>query len=135
MQQIHRSGPLKQSNKPHHTLGHRSNRRIKQKLGGKTGKLQSLIRKNRDVEWRHERKNREKNLKKEKRLNAFNLKRSLGQLYNAPYVVTILYFFDDKNQLNKSKLILDLLKNCNDEDLTVQETSTGNLNNLLNNFY
>lgn len=122
MQATHRSGPLKQKNKAHQTLGHKSNRQVKQKQGGKVGRLQSLYKKNKLVELRHERKNRDKDLKNQKRLNAFNLKRSLGQLHNAPYIVTILNLSERPDA--STKLILDLLT-TNDEEATVERISEG----------
>ena len=133
MQSAHRSGPLKQKNKPHHTLGHKSNRQIKHKLGGKIdNKLQqlSIKKNNKVVEWRHERKNRENDLKKQKRLNAFNLKRSLGQMHNAPYIVTILNFSQQSATTNE--LILNLLTSYDEEDAIVQQTSNGKLLSLFN---
>lgn len=123
MQSTHRSGPLKQKNKAHHTLGHKSNRQIKQRSGGKTGDLKSLVKKNKVIEWRNERKNRENDLKKQKRLNAFNLKRSIGQLHNAPYIVTILYFGD--NPFETKEAILNLLTKYDEEDAVVRNTPTG----------
>lgn len=122
MQATHRSGPLKQKNKAHQTLGHKSNRQVKQKQGGKVGRLQSLYKKNKLVELRHERKNRDKDLKNQKRLSAFNLKRSLGQLHNAPYIVTILNLSERPDA--STKLILDLLT-TNDEEATVERISEG----------
>lgn len=128
MQSAHRSGPLKQKNKSHQTLGHKSNRQVKQKQGGKTSssKLQSLVKKCKITEWRQQRKNRENDLKKQKRLNAFNQKRSLGQLHNAPYVVTILNFGDQSIDDTTEK-ILNLLTTYDEEDAIVQKTSSGNL--------
>lgn len=123
MQATHRSGPLKQKNKAHQTLGHKSNRQVKQKQGGKVGRFQSLFKKNKLVELRNERKNRDKDLKNQKRLNAFNLKRSLGQLHNAPYIVTILNLSEQPDA--STKLILDLLT-AYDEDANVERISEGN---------
>lgn len=126
MQSTHRSGWLKQKNKQHQTLGHKSNRQVKQKSGGKLNKLRSLVKKNKVVEWRNERKNREQDLKKQKRLQAFNLKRSIGQLDNSPYIVTIIYFGNDDLESNKTQMVLNFLKTCNEEDATIHQTSTGN---------
>lgn len=125
MQATHRSGPLKQKNKAHQTLGHKSNRQVKQKQGGKVGRFQSLVKRNKLVELRSERKNRDKDLKKQKRLSAFNLKRSLGQLHNAPYIVTILNLSEQTNA--SAKHILDLLIAYDEEDANVERISEGNL--------
>lgn len=124
MQATHRSGPLKQKNKAHQTLGHKSNRQVKQRQGGKVGRFQGLVKKNKLVELRNERKNRDKDLKKQKRLNAFNLKRSLGQLHNAPYIVTILNLSGEANAFTKR--ILDLLTTYDEEEANVERISEGN---------
>lgn len=121
MQQVHRSGPLKQQNKAHKNT-HRSNRQLKNLAGGRVGSgdgIKHSKQHNKLVESRCARRDRSLMLRKNKREQTLNRKRSIGQLDNAPILVTLLYFSDNWSEERVQKL-LQLLAQSEEEGVVKQ---------------
>ena len=86
----HNPGPLKQQNKSHKTGRHRSKGEILKTNKGKVG-MKVLSRKNKDTASRDQRKNRLNQLRKIKREEILNKKRSIGGLSGAPHIIVFYY--------------------------------------------
>lgn len=115
-QEVHRQGPLKQSNKPHKGGKNKGRRNDKGKIDVKT-----ISRKNRQLK-RHERKNQMNQLRKLKREELLKKKRKLGGLKSEPVLVMILPLDDSISTVE----FLDKLQSC-DEDLNITESALGHI--------
>jgi hypothetical protein len=124
MQEVHRSGPLKQRNKSH-KQAFRSNRQLKNVAGGRVTSLSGKGKSSSQAESRAARRQRSQMQRKSKREQALNRKRSIGQPHNAPIVVTVLYIGDDYSE-QKARSVLDLLLQS-EEDAIVRQCELGKL--------
>jgi pre-rRNA-processing protein TSR1 len=82
----HNPGQFKQPNKSHKTGRHRSKGEILKSNKGKVG-VKVISRKNKDAVSRDQRKNRLNQLRKNKREEILNKKRSIGSLNGAPHLI------------------------------------------------
>ncbi|GFY72718.1 pre-rRNA-processing protein TSR1 homolog [Trichonephila inaurata madagascariensis] len=112
-QEVHRHGPLKQSNK-----AHKGEKGSRQKHKGRCV-VKTISRKKFDLK-RADRKNQMNQLRKAKREKVLQQKRNLGGLKSVPMLVMILSLDDSISPTE----FLDKLQSC-DEDLVVSETALG----------
>ncbi|CAL1271217.1 unnamed protein product [Larinioides sclopetarius] len=114
-QEVHRPGPLKQSNKPHKSGKSKGRRHDKGKLD-----VKAVTHHKRHEMNRTERKNQMQQLRKTKREEVLRQKRKLGGLKSEPVLVMILPLDDSVNATE----FLEKLQSC-DEDLIVTESAMG----------
>lgn len=118
MQEVHRSGPLKQRNKSHKQV-HRSNRQLKNVAGGRVSGAGKSVGTTGSNESRIARRQRMQMQRKNKRELTLNRKRSIGQPHNAPIVVTIMYISDNYSE-PKAAAVLKLLLDSEDDAIITQ---------------
>lgn len=86
-QVTHNPGRFKQQNKPHKTGRHRSKSEIDKTNKGKVG-IKSLTKRNKqDAQNKDQRKNRLNQIRKNKREQILNKKRSIGSLNGCPHII------------------------------------------------
>lgn len=122
MQEVHRSGPLKQKNKSHKQQ-FRSNRQLKNAAGGQVPNSVKGQSGGNHNESRLARRQRSANQRKTKREITLNRKRSIGQPDNAPIVVSVLYFSDTYNDYRAQSIINLLLQS--EDDAIVHRSELG----------
>ncbi|XP_061709912.1 pre-rRNA-processing protein TSR1 homolog [Cydia pomonella] len=88
MQQAHRSGTLKQSNKVHKSR-HRSKRGIAAAVKGKVN-AKEFVRRNRHILKKDERRHQALQLRRNKREEVLSKKRALGGTRNPPFLVCVV---------------------------------------------
>ncbi|RNA32223.1 pre-rRNA-processing TSR1 -like protein [Brachionus plicatilis] len=108
-QVTHNPGRFKQQNKPHKTGRHRSKSEIDKTNKGKVG-IKSLTKRNKqDAQNKDQRKNRLNQIRKNKREQILNKKRSIGSLNGCPHIISIIPLSTDVNcmdvieQINNSE--------------------------------
>ena len=75
----HRSGLLKQSNKGHATLGHKSKRSVDNVNRGRVGLKDQVGKRNKSLESRKERRNKSRQVRDVKKTAVLDAKRNLGE--------------------------------------------------------
>ncbi|XP_072940361.1 pre-rRNA-processing protein TSR1 homolog [Epargyreus clarus] len=127
MQQAHRPGNLKQSNKAHKSR-HRSKRGIASAVKGKVN-VKEIVRRNRHILKKDERRHQAMQIRKNKREEAFSKKRALGGIRNPPFLVCVVPL---NAQLDVQSALV-ILKTCY-EGIGVTQSDTGVLHISLPNF-
>lgn len=127
MQQAHRSGNLKQSNKAHKSR-HRSKRGISAAVKGKVN-VKEFVRRNRRELKKEERRHKALQIRKNKREEVLSKKRALGGTRNPPFLVCVVPL----NAQLDVKSALAILKTCSDGTV-VSESPNGILHLALPNF-
>lgn len=89
LNQAHRSGPLKQSNKSHKTGRHRSKGTIDNELKGRVS-VKTISRRQKREMNKDQRRMHANLIRKKAREEVFSKKRALGGAGTAPFLVTIL---------------------------------------------
>ncbi|XP_075552207.1 tsr1 ribosome assembly factor [Dermacentor variabilis] len=115
----HRPGAFKQQNKAHKHGRHRSNRSLESLSRGKVS-LKAITRKNKHELKRQERKNQIQQLRKLKREEATERKRSLGGSGVPPFLTAIIPLHANEDPAK----FLELVKSC-DEEAVISESSQG----------
>ncbi|XP_077541698.1 tsr1 ribosome assembly factor isoform X2 [Haemaphysalis longicornis] len=115
----HRPGAFKQQNKTHKHGRHRSNRSLESLSRGKVN-LKAITRKNRHQMKKQERKNQLQQLRKLKREEATERKRSLGGAGVPPFLTAIIPLHKNEDAVK----FLELVKSC-DDDAVITESSQG----------
>ncbi|KAH8021029.1 hypothetical protein HPB51_011808 [Rhipicephalus microplus] len=115
----HRPGAFKQQNKAHKHGRHRSNRSLESLSRGKVS-LKFITRKNKHELKRLERKNQIQQLRKLKREEATERKRSLGGSGVPPFLTAIIPLHANEDPAK----FLELVKGC-DEDAVITESGQG----------
>ncbi|XP_047520938.1 pre-rRNA-processing protein TSR1 homolog [Pieris napi] len=114
MQQAHRPGNLKQSNKTHKSK-HRSKRGIAAAVKGKVN-LKEYVRRNRHELKRDERRHQAKQIRKNKRDDVLAKKRALGGTRNPPFLVCVVPL----NRQLDVQSALAILKTCSEGAIVTQ---------------
>lgn len=127
MQQAHRAGNLKQSNKAHKSR-HRSKRGISAAVKGKVN-VKEFVRRNRHILKKDERRHQANQIRKNKREEVLSKKRALGGTRNPPFLVCVVPL---NAQLDVQSALV-ILKTCS-EGAVVTESSNGILHVGLPNF-
>ncbi|KOB72070.1 Ribosome biogenesis protein tsr1 (20S rrna accumulation protein 1) [Operophtera brumata] len=127
MQQAHRAGNLKQSNKSHKSR-HRSKRGIAAAVKGKVN-VKEFVRRNRHVLKKEERRHQALQIRKNKREESMNKKRALGGTRFPPFLVCVVPL---NRQLDVNSA-LAILKSCS-EGAVATESPNGILHIALPNF-
>lgn len=127
MQQAHRPGNLKQSNKAHKSR-HRSKRGISAAVKGKVN-LKEYVRRNRHILKKDERRHQALQIRKNKREEVLAKKRALGGTRNPPFLVCVVPL---NAQLDVQSALV-ILKTCS-EGALVTESNNGILHLGLPNF-
>ncbi|XP_041976321.1 pre-rRNA-processing protein TSR1 homolog [Aricia agestis] len=127
MQQAHRAGTLKQSNKAHKSR-HRSKRGISAAVKGKVN-VKEFVRRNRHILKKDERRHQSLQLRKNKREEVLNKKRALGGGRNPPFLVCVVPL---NAQLDVNSALV-ILKTCS-EGAIINESKNGILHIALANF-
>lgn len=118
MSQTHRSA-LKQQNKKHRTLGHRSKGSVSRANKGRVD-VKTLSKKNKFEQSKEQRRNKAKQIRAAKKDEAALRKRSLGTHSNPPFLVTVVPLSPSINP----RTVLTALGEC-DEAATVCTSSQG----------
>ncbi|CAH0407921.1 unnamed protein product [Chilo suppressalis] len=127
MQQAHRPGNLKQSNKAHKSR-HRSKRGISAAVKGKVN-VKEFVRRNRHILKKEERRHQSLQIRKNKREEVLSKKRALGGNRNPPFLVCIVPL----NAQLDVQSALAILKTCS-EGAIVSQSENGVLHIGLPNF-
>ncbi|KAH9632523.1 hypothetical protein HF086_004538 [Spodoptera exigua] len=127
MQQAHRAGNLKQSNKAHKSR-HRSKRGISAAVKGKVN-VKEFVRRNRHILKKEERRHQALQIRKNKREEVLSKKRALGGTRNPPFLVCVVPL---NAQLDVNSALV-ILKTCS-EGAVVTQSSKGILHIGLPNF-
>ncbi|KAL4710553.1 hypothetical protein ACJJTC_008955 [Scirpophaga incertulas] len=127
MQQAHRPGQLKQSNKAHKSR-HRSKRGISASMKGKVN-VKEFVRRNRHILKKEERRHQALQLRKNKREEVLAKKRALGGNRNPPFLVCVVPL----NAQLDVQSALAILKSCS-EGAIVTQSDNGILHIGLPNF-
>ncbi|GBP10399.1 Pre-rRNA-processing protein TSR1 homolog [Eumeta japonica] len=127
MQQAHRPGNLKQSNKAHKSR-HRSKRGIAAAVKGKVN-IKEFIRRTRRELKKNERRHQSLQIRQNKREEVLAKKRALGGARNPPFLVCVVPL---NSQLDVQSAIT-ILKTCS-EGATVTESQNGIVHIALPNF-
>ncbi|XP_049866337.1 pre-rRNA-processing protein TSR1 homolog [Pectinophora gossypiella] len=127
MQQVHRAGTLKQSNKAHKSR-HRSKRGVSAAVKGKVN-VKEFVRRNRHVLKKEERRHQALQLRKNKREEVLSKKRALGGTRNPPFLVCVVPL----NRQLDVQSALAILKTCS-EGAVVSQSDYGILHISLPNF-
>jgi len=116
---VHRASSLKQQNKKHKTLGHRSKGQVANAAKGRVG-VKALSKRAKKELGREQRRNQSKQIRSLKRDEAASRKRSLGTASNPPFLVTLLPLSPNINP----RKVLSLLSSC-DSQATVTNSPSG----------
>ncbi|XP_063621177.1 pre-rRNA-processing protein TSR1 homolog [Cydia splendana] len=127
MQQAHRSGTLKQSNKVHKSR-HRSKRGIAAAVKGKVN-AKEFVRRNRHILKKDERRHQALQLRRNKREEVLSKKRALGGTRNPPFLVCVVPL----NAQLDVQSALAILRTCS-EGAVVSQSENGILHIGLPNF-
>ncbi|CAH0749453.1 unnamed protein product [Diatraea saccharalis] len=127
MQQAHRPGNLKQSNKVHKSR-HRSKRGISAAVKGKVN-VKEIVRRNRHILKKDERRHQSMQIRKNKREEVLSKKRALGGNRNPPFLVCVVPL----NAQLDVQSALAILKSCS-EGVIVSQSNNGVLHIGLPNF-
>lgn len=127
MQQAHRSGNLKQSNKAHKSR-HRSKRGISAAVKGKVN-IKEIVRRNRHILKKDERRHQALQIRKNKREEVLSKKRALGGNRNPPFLVCVVPL----NAQLDVQSTLAILRTCS-EGTVVSQSLNGVLHIGLPNF-
>ncbi|XP_023936933.2 pre-rRNA-processing protein TSR1 homolog [Bicyclus anynana] len=127
MQQAHRAGNLKQSNKSHKSR-HRSKRGISAAVKGKVN-VKEFVRRNRHILKKEERRHQALQIRKNKREEVLAKKRGLGGNRNPPFLVCVVPL---NAQLDVQSALV-ILKTCS-EGAVVSQSPNGILHIGLPNF-
>ncbi|XP_050723085.1 pre-rRNA-processing protein TSR1 homolog isoform X2 [Eriocheir sinensis] len=119
LSQAHRPSALKQQNKKHRTLGHRSKGSISKANRGRVS-AKALSKKLKFDLSREQRKNKAKQIRAAKKEEAFLRKRSLGSHSHPPFLVTVVPLSPSINP----RTVLTALKEC-DEAATITTSVQG----------
>ncbi|XP_032511117.2 pre-rRNA-processing protein TSR1 homolog [Danaus plexippus] len=117
MQQAHRSGNLKQSNKAHKSR-HRSKRGISAAVKGKVN-VKEFVRRNRHILKKEERRHQALQIRKNKREEVLSKKRALGGNRNPPFLVCVVPL---NAQLDVQSALV-ILKTCSEGAIVSQSES------------
>jgi len=90
----HRAGLLKQSNKSHATLGHKSKRSVDNVNRGRVGLKDLPGRRNKSLESRQERRHKSKQVRDVKKSAVLDAKRNLGNFRSPPLLTAVVPLFD-----------------------------------------
>jgi len=123
MQQAHRPGFLKQSNKPHKHGRHRSKGEISASCKGKVGIKISSLKKSISLR-KNDRRYQAIQLRNKKREDTLFKKREIGGIHTAPVLIGIVPLFDSKGSVNCS--ITDILLEA-DPDALITYSKMGYL--------
>ncbi|KAL4223073.1 ribosome biogenesis protein tsr1 [Mactra antiquata] len=110
MQQVHRSGPLKQQNKAHKHGKHRS--KGQREDGGRVS-VKTLSRKAISVKRKNDRKNDAVQMRKRKRDEAIAKKRCVGSSGAPPHCVAVIPLHADLS----TESVIDKLVHCDDQNV------------------
>jgi len=116
---VHRPSRLKQQNKKHHTLGHRSKGQVNNAAKGRVS-VKAFSKRAKTQLGREQRRNQTKQIRSIKRDEAAARKRSLGTANNPPFLVTLVPLSPNINP----RKVLSLLSSC-DEQSTVTNSPSG----------
>ncbi|KAG0725503.1 Pre-rRNA-processing protein TSR1 [Chionoecetes opilio] len=119
LSQPHRASALKQQNKKHGTLGHRSKGSITKANRGRVT-VKTLSKKNKFEISREQRKNKSKQIRAAKKDEAALRKRSLGSHSNPPFLVCVVPLSPNINP----RPVVAALEKC-DEAATVAASPQG----------
>ena len=117
-QQVHRSGPLKQENKPHKVGRHRSNRSISAENKGKKLDVKSITKRKVDLK-RHERRNQMQQIRKQKREETIMTKRSLGRESTPPILIAVLDLNSHHNE--NAQQLIQLISSCDESATAIHD--------------
>ncbi|XP_031632589.1 pre-rRNA-processing protein TSR1 homolog [Contarinia nasturtii] len=118
-QQAHRAGALKQKNKVHKTGRHRSKGAIDNELKGKYSVL-AITKKHKNAMTKEQRRHQAHQIRKNKRDEVMDKKRSLGGSSFAPFLIALIPL----NEQIDPQSALSILKVC-DPDAIVSTSPTG----------
>ncbi|XP_026328590.1 pre-rRNA-processing protein TSR1 homolog [Hyposmocoma kahamanoa] len=127
MQQAHRPGTLKQSNKVHKSR-HRSKRSVTSAVKGKIS-IKDVVRRNRHILKKEERRHQANQIRKNKREEVLSKKRALGGGRNPPFLVCVVPL----NAQLDVQSALAILRTCS-EGAVVSQSENGILHISLPNF-
>ncbi|XP_073951741.1 tsr1 ribosome assembly factor [Choristoneura fumiferana] len=127
MQQAHRAGTLKQSNKSHKSR-HRSKRGISAAVKGKVN-AKEFVRRNRHILKKDERRHQALQIRRNKREEVLSKKRALGGTRNPPFLVCVVPL----NAQLDVQSALAILRTCS-EGAVVTQSDNGILHIGLPNF-
>lgn len=119
LSQPHRPSALKQQNKKHNTLGHRTKGALSRSSKGRVS-VKTLSKKARKELSRQERRNRSKQIRAQKREEATARKRALGSASSPPFLVSVVPLSPSINP----RKILNALISC-DKTATATTSSQG----------
>jgi len=115
----HRAGLLKQSNKGHGTLGHKSKRSVENINRGRVGLKDNVGKKFKTLESRKERRNKSKQVRDTKKTAVLDAKRNLGSFRAPPILVAVLNISP-----NIDNSVIETLTSC-DDTAVVTSSATG----------
>ncbi|XP_042877630.1 pre-rRNA-processing protein TSR1 homolog isoform X2 [Penaeus japonicus] len=115
----HRASALKQQNKKHKVLGHRTKGQLTKVNKGRVA-IATLSRRAKKELSREERKNQMKQIRSQKREEATSRKRAIGTANNPPFLVTIVPLSPDINP----RKVISALTSC-DPEATITTSAQG----------
>ncbi|XP_017772467.1 PREDICTED: pre-rRNA-processing protein TSR1 homolog [Nicrophorus vespilloides] len=117
--QAHRAGNLKQSNKKFNSGRHHSKRSISISTKGKVN-IKSILRKQKGELSKEQKRHQANQIRKNKRDEVLNQKRSIGGLDTLPFLVCVLPLHQNINP----EIVTKLLTEC-DEDAEIHKSNSG----------
>ena len=127
MQETHRSGLLKQSNKSHKTGGHRSKGALEAQNRGrvslKASSTSSKKASSHKVQLGRDRKHQAQQLRTNKKENALALKRSLGGT-GYPPILTVIVDLDDNEEEEENRDLINELTNPFQDEAVITKSDT-----------